>query len=137
MQWHIYGSPVDSSLQSSQRHRLLQIKRLDEITSIDEVAWKDYLLLIAPDIVDNSFNFPALCALWSGVPTLVSNQSSIGKFLLSLPCSATTRAVVTLNGDPNHDTEAWIEKINQEILAEDAIPKQWARELSEHLSKQL
>ena len=133
LQWHIYGSPVDSSLPSLQRHTLLQIKRLDEITSIDEVAWRDYTLFIAPDIVDNSFNFPALCALWLGVPTLVSSHSSIGKFLLSLSCPATTRAVVTLTGDPKHDTEAWIEKINQEILAEDAIPNQRARELSEHL----
>ena len=132
-QWHIYGFAEEKSLPALQQYKLLQVKQHDEITFIDDVAWSDYLAFIAPEIVDISFNFPALCVLWSGVPTLVSNQSSIEKFLLSLSCPAKTRAVVTLKGDPQHDTEAWIKKINREILAEDAIPEQWARELSEHL----
>ena len=132
MSWHIHGLTADSS-QFLQGHKKLKIQMHDDITSIDKVAWEDYIAFIAPDIVDNSFNFYALCAIWLGRPTLVSSQSSIGKFLLRLPCPAKAKAVVDLTGNPSQDVETWMNKINRDIFDENANPKMWARELKEYL----
>ena len=130
--WHIHGLTADSS-QYLQGHKQLKIRTLDDITLIEQVPWGNYTVFIAPDIVDSSFNFLALCALWLGVPTLVSSQSSIGKFLLGLSCPANKKAVVDLTGNPSEDAETWMKKINKEIFNENANPKAWAGELKDYL----
>ena len=83
--------------------------------------------------MDESLNFAALSAIWLGIPTIISSQSALGKFLLNLDCPSKTRAVVILSGNPDADREVWIDKIHKEILDEHANPIGWARQLSEYL----
>ena len=72
---------------------------------------------IAPDLVDDNFNWTALTALWLGIPTIVSSQSSIRKLLreLSCPDEVKARTIINLSGDLNNDKEAWMRKIQKEM----------------------
>ena len=137
LQWHVYGlkgtDPVMESLEQYMTGKTLNIMPHDQLGSVDDLPWGNYQVFISPDVVDESFNFLALCALWLGIPTLVSSQSSIGKFLLSLSCPAKTRAVVNLKGNVSSDIEPWSKKIHTEILEEGAKPRQWASEISKYL----
>ena len=54
-----------------------------------------------------TFNFKALAAIWHGTPTLVPSESSIGKWLRTLPCADKTHAIVTLTGDVKTDKDIW------------------------------
>ena len=91
---------------------------------------------IVPDENEDTFNFAALTAMWKGIPTLVSSNSSVGKWLLkhSIPNSA--RATVNLTGKPEEDKKVWIKKIKQEIFDPMSNPKQWANELSQYHQKE-
>ena len=90
---------------------------------------------IAPDYNEDTFNFTALTAIWKGIPTLVSSESSVGKWLLMHSIPNSDKTTVNLTGDPEKDKEIWIKKINREILNEEARPKDWVQEMSEYLRK--
>ena len=117
----------------SDRNYVVKITPMNTAMSIDNLPMKQCRAFIVPDYVEESFNFLALNAIWLGVPTLVSSQSSIGKFLLNLEYPEKYRAVVNLTGDPDHDKQAWVQKINTEILSHEAHSIQWAKALAEHL----
>ena len=101
--------------------------------TLDTLTWKNCLAYIAPDVQEESFNFIALTAIWLGIPTLVSSQSTIGKFLLSINCPSTKKALINLTGNPEDDQKLWVDKIHKDILNHTARSIQWAKELSEYL----
>ena len=137
VQWNIHGLEQNDhkthDIQNHAKPHELNINALGVKTSTDSLPWADYLAFIVPDHKDETFNFLALNAICHGIPTLVSSQSSFGRFLLSLPCSEKFRAVVNLTGDPQHDTAEWSKKINNEILSAQANPQEWATTLSKYL----
>ena len=137
IQWNIHGLKLQDkiirSIEEKAKPNVVQITALSSVNSIDDLTWKNSLAVIFPEIVDETFNFVALSALWLGIPTIVSSQSSVGRFLLELTCLEKTRAVITLTGNPQTDKETWKEKIHREILNEEARPMEWAKALSEHL----
>ena len=53
-----------------------------EAQTQDEIMLQGPSALIVPDRTEDSFNFTALSALWQGVPTIVSYESSIGMFIV-------------------------------------------------------
>ena len=112
----------------------VDITPLNEVTSPDLIDWDNCMAFIVPDYEEETFNHLALTAIWLGIPTVASKQSSIGKFLLSLSssCSIASRAVVHLKGNVEQDTEAWTNKI-KDILDRDARPTEWARQLARYL----
>ena len=110
----------------------------DPIMALHNFNWSRCFAFIAPDIVDESFNFTALTAILMGVPTIVSSQSSVGRLLMQLKdCPFQTRAVPELTGNVEVDSKIWLEKLNKEILGPDANPTGWAKELGEYLCKKL
>ena len=137
IQWNVHGlkfqDGIKNNIEEKAKPNVVQITALSSANSVDNLTWKNCLAFIVPEIVDETFNHVALSALWLGIPTIVSSQSSIGKFLLELTCPEKSKAVITLTGDPQTDEKAWIEKINNEILSEEATPMKWAKTLSEHL----
>ena len=137
VQWNVHGLKFQDqtirSIEEKAHPNVIQITALSSVSSVDDLTWKNCLGFIVPEIIDETFNFVALSALWLGIPTIVSSQSSIGKFLLDLTCHEKTRAVITLTGNKDVDKERWIEKIYREILNEDARPQEWAQTLSEYL----
>ena len=137
LQWNVHGlkfqDQIIKSIEEKARPNVVQITALSSVNSVDDLTWKNCLAYLVPDILDETFNFVALSALWLGIPTIVSSQSSVGKFLLELTCPEKSRAVITLTGNTQTDQKAWKEKIDREILNEDARPTEWAKTLSEHL----
>ena len=137
LQWNVHGLKFKDqtirSIEEKAHPYVVNITALSSVNSVEDLTWKNCLGFIVPEVVDENFNFVALSALWLGIPTVVSSQSSIGKFLLSLNCDEKTRAVITLSGNEHADKERWIEKIYNEILNEDANPIEWAKDLSEYL----
>ena len=105
IRWHIHGvkymDQIVKSLQDAANPNV-KITGLNSITCVDELSWMNSLAFIVPDCVE-SFNYIALTAFWLGIPTLVPSQSSIGKFLLELPCPENIRAVVNLTGNRQSD----------------------------------
>ena len=136
LQWNLhglqYGDQIEQHIQGRVKPDVVKITPLSTVTSIDHIPLKNCRAFVVPDYVEESFNFLALSAMWLGIPTLVSSQSSVGKFLLSLPYQEKSRAVVNLTGDYQHDKQQWIEKIRGEIIDETSS-KRWARGLSEYL----
>ena len=128
VQWNIHGLKYhDKTIKSFEEKGhpyVVNINALSSTHSVEDLTWKNCLGFIVPEIVDETFNFVALSALWLGILTIVSSQSSIGKFLLDLTCHEKTRAVITLTGNKDVDKERWIEKIYREILNEDARPQE-------------
>ena len=137
IQWNVHGlkyqDGITKSIHDQAKPDKIKLNALSAASSIEETSWKNYQVFIVPDFVDQSLNFVALSAIWLGIPTIVSSQSALGRFLLNLDCPIKTRAVVILSGNPAADREAWIDKIHKEILDDRANPTQWARELSEYL----
>ena len=137
LQWNVHGlkfqDQIIKSIEEKAIPNVVQITALSSVNSVDDLTWKNCLAFIVPEIVDETFNFVALSALWLGIPTIVSSQSSVGRFLLELTCPENTRAVITLTGDPKTDKDTWKEKIHREILNEEARPMEWAKTLSEYL----
>ena len=129
-QWDIYGF-----LDMYPQFKLvddLKVTPLIEVASADHIDWENCLAFIVPDHEEETFNFLALTAIWLGIPTLASSQSSIGKFLLSLSCSEASRGVVHLTGNDQQDTVVWTNIING-VLGQDARPTEWARQLTQYL----
>ena len=130
LHWKIHG--FNSMYNEDYVDDTLHITPLNEVTSADLIDWDNCLAFLVPDYEEQTFNHLALTAIWLGIPTLASNQSSIGKFLLSLSCREAARGVVHLKGNIHHDTEAWTNKI-KEVLCQDSRPTEWARQLTLHL----
>ena len=124
MQWNVHGLRFKdskiASIKNTVKQNKLKLNALGKVPLVDNLDWSNQAAFICPDVVDESFNFIALCTIWLGIPTLVSSQSSIGKFLSKLSCPAAEKAIVTLTGIPLEDTDAWVKKINKVILSEDA-----------------
>ena len=137
VEWNVYDLEKNDhkshDLQNHAKPHMLKVTPLGVKTSISSLPWADCLAFIAPDQEEETFNFFALTAIWLGIPTLVSSQSSIGKFLLTLPCSEKFRAVVNLTGDPKLDTAKWNKRINDELLSTSANSQQWTATLSKYL----
>ena len=139
LMWNVHGlknnEVVLNSIKQHVKPNTLQLRDLNSLLSVDYLIRMNCQVFIAPDLVDDSFNWTALTALWLGIPTIVTSQSSIGKFLLQLPCPDETkaRAVINLSGDPVSDKEAWIRKIQKEVLNKDENPVKWAREIRKYL----
>ena len=139
LMWNVHGlknnEVVLNSIKQQVKPNTLQLRDLNSLLSVDYLFRMNCQAFIAPDLVDDSFNWTALTALWLGIPTIVTSQSSIGKFLLQLPCPDETkaRAVINLSGDPVSDKEAWIRKIQKEVLNKDENPLKWAREIRKYL----
>ena len=134
IQWLVHGlkfqEPIQKLITDHTGPNGIKITALSRILSADELVRKDWEAFLVPDTEDETFNFIALSAIWLGIPTLVSNMSSVGQFLLNLDCDVKSKAVVILSGNVDADREAWKDKIYKEILNENANPKEWARELS-------
>ena len=137
LQWCIHGLQVNDQktleIQNQARPNVVTVSNSSSKTFADNFPWSNYQVLIVPDVNEEMFNFFALTSIWLGIPTFVPSHSSVGKFLLSLPCPEASRAVVNLWGDLQHDSKVWIDKINTEIIEKEAKPTQWARALSEYL----
>ena len=135
--WVIHGLPTnDPKVRAVRKHanqNALKVITSSSIPSGDGFNWGDCFAFIVPDREEETLNYSALTAIYLGIPTLVSSQSNIGKFLLSLDCPEKFRAVVTMTGDPSHDAEEWKQKINKEILDKYADPREWASTMSEYL----
>ena len=113
----------------------LKLTPMSSVPSFDSYAWIDCLAFIVPDVQEETFNIHALKAIQYGIPTLVSSQSSIGKFLRSLPCPEVCKALVNLTGDHVHDVNAWVQKINSEIHGRDVNPFTWAAKIKDYLQE--
>ena len=135
--WNIHGLENKDDITQTLRGQLnaVQLNALKSVETLDDLTWKNCLAYLSPDVQEESFNFIALTAIWFGIPTLVSNQSTVGKFLLSLNCPSAKRALVNLTGDAGEDKKEWIEKIHTNILNREARSIQWVKELSEYLQK--
>ena len=137
IQWNVHGlkgqEQTINSIQGPTNSRLMQLVALSSVKSLEEITWKNCSAFIVPDYNDESFNFIALAALWQGIPTLVSRESGIGKFLLSLSCPQKLKPLVALTGDAKIDKDIWLKKIYYEILNHNANPVEWAKQLSTHL----
>ena len=90
IQWNVHGLKYQDSITRSILDEAnpdkIKLNALSAATSIDEMSWKTSQAFIVPDIADESLNFIALSAIWLGIPTIVSSQSALGKFLLALDC---------------------------------------------------
>ena len=133
--WVIHGLQIDDPkvhvIREHSKPNVLKVSASSSIPNSEGLNWDDCCVFLVPDREEDTLNFSALTAIWLGIPTLLSSQSSIGKFLLSLDCPEKSRAVVNLIGDPSHDAEEWRQKINKEIL--EVNPMEWATTLSDHL----
>ena len=136
IQWYVHGlkfqDPTIKAIEETAKPNVVKITALKEVTSTEDLSWKNCLAYIDPNTEDESFNFNALSAYWLGIPTIVSSQSSVGKLLLCLSCPQKHSAVVTLTGNPDLDKGIWLDKIYKELINEDAKPIQWAREIAEY-----
>ena len=136
IEWNIYGLQSNEKLirelQDNRHQHKFPINALESVSS-HNISWKQCLAYIAPDVQDRCFNYFALLPLCLGVPTLVSEQSSVGQFLRSLRTPLCRKPIVKLTGDFEHDKKAWFTKLQNEIFGKEAKPKDWAMKLSEYL----
>ena len=139
VEWNIHGLLItDQEVDEIRNHaksHVVDVTVIDDVPLIENFPWKYCLAFIVPDHKEETFNFFALTAIWLGIHTLISSHSSIGKFLLGLPCPEKFRGVVNLTGDPKQDIELWKLKINNEILSKDSDPRQWAEALSQYIQR--
>ena len=135
--WKVYGlkfaDTIIRLIKSKESHNKLKLKPLGKVPPVGHLNWNNISAFVVPDIRDESFNFIALCTMWLGIPTLMSDQSSLGKFLLSLSSLVGARCIVPLTGNFSDDSSVWEKKIKNDILSKDARPIRWAKELSDHL----
>ena len=115
---------------------LLKINVLSNVNFLQELSWKQCMAFIVPDFEDESFNFLALTAMWLGIPTFVSTETIIGKFIQSLDTSLKFKPLVNLTGDNETDTKVWMSKI-EELFSKDNNPRSWAKGLAEFLRSHL
>ena len=124
LSWFVHGLADEENGQKSFRKEMSDNAFLVPVgkpKSFNDVMKKlsESTIFIVPDEREETFNFTALEAMSQGIPTLVSSQSSIGKFLQthSIPCR--DRVTVDLTGNPESDTSLWIEKVNEfyEVLS--------------------
>ena len=135
--WVIHGLPTNDpkvyAIRKHARQNVLKVITPSSIPSRDGFSWGDCFAFIVPDREEETLNYSALIAIWLDIPTLVSSQSNIGKFILSLDCPEKFRAVVNITGDPSYYAEEWRQKINKEILDKYVDPREWAATVSEYL----
>ena len=140
LQWHIHGLQINDqkvlAMRQQARPNVLKVNASSSVPSVSSFPWLNCQVFIVPDVAEEMFNFFALKSIWLGIPTLVSCQSSIGKFLQSSRCSEASRAVVNLTGNHQNDTRAWMEKLNKEIFGQEANPTQWAKSMSSYFQMQ-
>ena len=141
IQWLVHGlkseEKVTTSIRSQANGNTVGLIPLKEANSLDDVKLHNCLAFLVPDVYEETFNFKALAAIWHGTPTLVPSESSIGKWLRTLPCADKTHAIVTLTGDVKTDKDIWKTKIYKDILNRDAKPWEWAKRLSQFLHNNL
>ena len=139
-QWHwdihVFKPSLSTfrSLENYEQPSTFDVTALDGVTSVESVDWENCLAFIVPDDEEETFNFLALTAIWLGIPTLASRQSSIGKFLQSLSCPTASNGLVHLMDSAYHDVDAWTNKI-KEVLDQDTKPTEWTRQLTQHLQR--
>ena len=140
LHWNIHGlkdqRKTVNSIQSYRDSQYVKLNALGSVSSLDELTWNNCVAFVVPDIHEDNFNFVALTALWLGIPTLLSKESTVGQFLMQLNCTEKFKPLVSLTGDFKKDKEEWIQKIYTEILNKSARPMQWAKNLSLHLHNQ-
>ena len=133
IQWSIHGLEARQYITRDEpTESELNISTTENIPSLHNIPWKHCIAYIAPDVYDKSFNFIALAALWLGVPTFVSEESSVGKFLSSLTTPLKKKPIVNLTGDFEIDKKVWHKKL-KELFRKKANPAHWAKDLSEFL----
>ena len=136
IEWNIHGLQSNEKLirelQDPRHQYKFPINALESVSS-HNISPNQCLAYIAPDVQDRCFSYFALLPLCLGVPTLVSELSSVGQFLRSLRTPLCRKPIVNLTGDFEHDKEAWFRKLQNEIFGKEANPTQWAMELSEYL----
>ena len=132
--WIIHGSEVkDYIAREESAPCQININAPGHLSSPHNILWDRCIAYIAPDVRDKSFNFLALVALWLGVPTLVSEESSVGKFLSGLTTPLKENPIVHLTGEFKTDRKVWLRKLKEDFFRKDACPRQWAMDLSEFL----
>ena len=138
LQWGIHGFktvyPTLRSAENLSQSTTLSVQPLDGVTSADHVDWENCRAFIVPDYEEETFNYFALTAIWLGIPTLASSQSSIGKFLMSLSCPETSRCLVNLTGDSQCDIAEWTNKIT-EVLNLGVRHTPFCRELTMYIRR--
>ena len=105
IEWNIHGLWNEDDVTQALRGQVnaVRLNALKSVETLDTLTWKNCLAYLSPDVQEESFNFIALTAIWVGIPTLVSSQSTVGKFLMCLDCPAIKRALVNLTGNPEED----------------------------------
>ena len=132
LKWSLHGvkgkeETFEKSLSLKSRG-MVEIHTLMGTNFLKNLNLENCLAYIAPDAHDESFNYIALTAMYHGIPTLVASESPVGKFIQSLTTRVKLKPLVYLM-----DKNAWIKKINEDILNPDKCSRKWAIELSEHL----
>ena len=126
LEWNIHGllgkKKLVRQLQDSRHPHKFPINALENASSAHSTPWSQCLAYIAPDVHDKNFNYFTLVALCLGVPTLVSEQSSVGQFLQGLKTPLRPKPIVKLTGDFEHDKEAWFTKLQNQIFSKEAKP---------------
>ena len=137
LHWHINGlkwqGAIIKDILGSNDQNLLRITDFPSASFLKDLTMRQCLAFIAPDIQDDRFNFLALTAMSLEIPTLVSAESTVGKFLQTLDTPLKQKVLVDLTGDNETDKEVWIKKIKEELMNEKENPKMWAKELSQYL----
>ena len=134
--WDIHGLKEKEGILEhirGPRCESVNINPLPDVQFIQDLSLKHCLAFVAPDFQDESFNFLALTAMWLGIPTLVSKESSVGRFLLTLDTPLKFKPIVNFTGDSVTDRDVWANKIAEELLSYENNPVTWAKELAEHL----
>ena len=137
VEWHVHGlkkyESTTKSIGSQAIGDLEQLVALQKPGSLDDIKLSHCLAFVVPDKSEDTFYYAALSAMWQGIPTLVSSQSSIGKWLLELQCPEIGKSIVALTGDSQIDKETWIKKFDKDILDKDSNPGEWAAKIKEFL----
>ena len=134
LDWNIHG--VKANIVEhirGPRCNTVKIEPFPDVQFLRDLSWKHCLAFVAPDFQDESFNFLALTAMWLGIPTLVSKESSVGKFLLSLNTPLKSKPIVHLTGNSVTDRKVWASKIEEELQSKENNPTSWAKDLAEFL----
>ena len=137
VEWHVHGMKeldlIAESIKGQAVGDLIELVALKTISYLDDIKLNNCLAFIVPDRNEDTFNYAALSAIWQGIPTLVSSQSSVGKWLLKLQCPEVDKSVITLTGDSQTDKETWIKNIQKHILDGNVNPFEWTAKLREFL----
>ena len=144
IEWDILGPedilksmvPSIKSSQTKGKHTF-PIEGLTLPTSSETFCTKRLMkstMFIAPEKTEDTFNFAGYEAIKFGIPTLVSSESSLGRFLSKLQSPVAPRAIVELTGDQQHDVEQWKKAIYEHILSDPEEARVWAKELSKFLA---